>query len=245
METLANKSIGAIVAGDYRTASVFQKYGIDFCCKGGKTIQEACETKKLDTAKVEKEVRSVLENKEAAGIDYNSWPLDLLADYIEKKHHRYVTDKVPVLNAYLELVRNVHGDKHPELFEIYTLFLESAEELLSHMKNEELMLFPFIRQMVQASAGDHAVDAPAFGTVKNPIEVMMRDHENEGERFVKIAELSKNYMPPADACPTYKVALATLKEFEKGLHTHIHLENNILFPKSIVLEKELDKATQV
>lgn len=241
METINNQTICFIVASNYKTASLFQKFGIDFCCKGGRTIKQACEAKQMDEAAIKNEVISILAEKETVTIDYKSWLLDLLVDYIEKKHHRYVTEKAPVLNAYLDKICKVHGDKHPELLEILNLFNACAQELKMHMQKEELMLFPFIRKMVQAENEGSIPNTPQFGTVQNPIELMMREHVNEGERFQKISELTNNYTPPVDACTTYKVAFATLKEFEEDLHTHIHLENNILFPKAIVLEEKFNE----
>ncbi|MBF9254140.1 DUF542 domain-containing protein [Pontibacter sp. 172403-2] len=239
METFLNKSLSAIVADDYRTAAVFQRYGIAFCCKGTSTIQEACETRKLDFAEVKKEVLAIYANKETTGADYTSWPLPLLADYIEKKHHRYVIGKIPVLNAYLGFITTVHKAQHPELQEIYTFFTESAAALQRHTKEQEATLFPSIRKLFHAGADMQTMAASASGTLQNLIEAMMSEQEQEGERFMKIAELSNQYRPPAGACPTYKAAFATLQEFEKDLHTHIHLENNILFPGAMEQEKQL------
>ncbi|MDE5437337.1 iron-sulfur cluster repair di-iron protein [Elizabethkingia meningoseptica] len=229
--------IGAIVAEDFRTAAVFKKYGIDFCCKGGRTIAEACEKKGIDEHKVYEEIEN-LPDKEGGAIDFTSWPLDLLADYVEKTHHRYVEEKTPVLQAFLDKLCKVHGDRHPELFDIRELFDESAKDLAAHMKKEELILFPFVRNMIKARHSGESLLQPHFGTVENPVNMMKHEHTAEGERFEKIAKLTDNYTPPADACNTYKVAFAMLQDFENDLHTHIHLENNILFPKSIQLEKE-------
>lgn len=239
METIRNNTIGSLVAANFKAASVFKKFGIDFCCKGNRTIAEACAGKKLDPEQVEQEVLSVLKNREASSIDYNSWPIDLLADYIEKTHHRYVTEKIPELHFFLEKLCRVHGERHPELFGIYREFLASAEELSMHMKKEENILFPFIRQMVLADNRHAALEEPRFMTVQNPIAMMMNEHEIEGGRFREISEMSNGYTPPADACTTYRVAFEMLKDFEQDLHTHIHLENNILFPKAVKLEQEL------
>jgi regulator of cell morphogenesis and NO signaling len=239
METIGNNTIGSLVAANFKAASVFQKFGIDFCCKGNRTIAEACTTQDLDKEKVEKEVLSVIASKEKSAIDYNSWPIDLLADYIEKTHHRYVTEKIPELNIYLNKLCKVHGQRHPELFNIYKHFLASAEELTMHMKKEENILFPFIRLMVKAENSQLEIDQPPFMTVKNPIAMMMKEHDTEGGRFREISKLSNGYTAPADGCTTYNVAFAMLKEFEEDLHTHIHLENNILFPKAINLESVL------
>ncbi|MCQ0110081.1 iron-sulfur cluster repair di-iron protein [Zhouia amylolytica] len=237
MKTLVNKQIGEYVAEDYRTAAVFSKYGIDFCCRGNRTINEVCTKKGIDQDILLHSLNEVLKNKSGESIDYRSWPLDLLIDYIEKKHHRYVEQNIPVLLQYLDKLRRVHGERHPELFDVYELFSGSAGDLAQHMKKEELVLFPFVKKMVKAQLTGEAIEAPHFGTVGNPIEMMKHEHDNEGVRFREIAKITDNYTPPADACNTYKVAFKMLDEFEKDLHLHIHLENNILFPAATKLEK--------
>lgn len=229
--------IGDMVAEDFRAAAIFKKYGIDFCCKGGRTIEEACQKKALDENKIYNELENLPKNG-TAGIDYKSWPLDLLADYVEKTHHRYVEEKTPIIQQFLDKLCKVHGNKHPELFEINTLFSASAQDLAAHLKKEELILFPFVRKMVTSKISGNPIEKPNFGTVENPVEMMKHEHSVEGERLAKIAQLSNNYTPPEDACNTYRVTFAMLHEFENDLHTHIHIENNILFPKSIELEKE-------
>lgn len=238
METLEKITIGEYVAKDFRTAALFSKYGIDFCCKGNRTVDEVCEKKAVKPEDLQIEIAAILNTKNDSRIDFNAWPLDLLADYIEKTHHRYVEEKTPTLLQFLDKLCKVHGESHPELFEINELFKGCAGELAQHMKKEELMLFPFIKKMVTASISDEIIAQPHFGTVKNPIAMMMAEHEAEGDRFAKIVELTNNYTPPADACNTYKVTFAMLNEFEQDLHKHIHLENNILFPKAVALEKE-------
>jgi len=241
METLQNnlqKPIGQYVADDFRTAAIFSKYKIDFCCNGNRTVAEACNKKGIDSTILMDEINTVLNNKRGETIDYKSWPLDLLVEYIEKKHHRYVEEKIPVLRQFLDKLCRVHGERHPELFKINELFTASAGELASHMKKEELILFPFVKKMVKAKLENGAIQSPQFGTVENPITMMMEEHDNEGQRFRDIAELTDNYNPPADACNTYKVTYAMLDEFEKDLHLHIHLENNILFPEAIKLEQQ-------
>lgn len=234
--------IGELVAQDYRSASVFKKYGIDFCCQGNRAIQEACEAKNIDTSAVINDLNEVNKTPTESTTDYQSWPIDLLADYIEKKHHRYVESKIQEIKPYLDKICRVHGDRHPELFEIHEQFNAAAGELAMHMKKEELVLFPFIRKMVKARQENTQLDAPHFGTVENPIQMMRHEHNTEGERFRKIEALSNNYTPPADACNTYRVTFSLLKEFEADLHLHIHLENNILFPKAIELEQHLKNA---
>ena len=236
MNVLEQPTIGEFVAKDFRTAAVFSKYGIDFCCKGNRTIEEASEKKNLDFVEIEKEVAQLLETKSEGTIDFKSWPTDLLIDYIEKTHHRFVIEKSAILLPFLDKLCKVHGQAHPELFEINELFIGCASELAQHMEKEEGILFPFIKQMENALRTGQAIEQPHFGTVENPIAMMKHEHENEGDRFVKIAELTNNYTPPSDACNTYKVTFAMLQEFEQDLHKHIHLENNILFPKAIEMQ---------
>ncbi len=233
--------IADLVAKDYRAASIFKQNKIDFCCNGNITIEAACEKKQLDFTDLVSQLEKATTTVNDSTIDFNSWPLDLLADYIEKKHHRYVDAKIMEIKPYLDKVVRVHSDRHPELIEVSKLFYESAGELSMHMKKEELTLFPFIRKMVKAEVAGSTVEAP-FGSVQNPIKAMMMEHDNEGERFRTISKLTDNYNPPLDACNTYRVTFSLLKEFEEDLHLHIHLENNILFPKSIVLEEKLVKA---
>jgi regulator of cell morphogenesis and NO signaling len=233
--------IGNLVAQDYRTASVFKNNQIDFCCNGNRSIEDACIQNNIDSNALIAQLKTIANHTQDSGIDYNAWPLDLLADYVEKKHHRYVESKIQEITPFLEKVVHVHGDRHPELATVAQLFKASAEELTQHMKKEELILFPYIRQMVTAKANGTAVQAP-FGTVQNPIRMMMHEHDGEGERFRKITALTDNYTPPSDACNTYKVTFSLIKEFEEDLHLHIHLENNILFPKSIEMESSFTTA---
>lgn len=240
METLqknTQKQIGQFVTEDFRTAAIFTKYKIDFCCNGNRSIEEACYKKGIDSNVLIEELSAIINSKTSETIDYKSWPLDLLVEYIEKKHHRYVEEKIPVIRQFLDKLCRVHGERHPELLKINELFSASAGELASHMKKEELIVFPFVKKLVKASFEQTVIQEPHFGTVENPIALMMQEHDNEGERFRQIAALTNNYNPPADACNTYRVTYAMLDEFEKDLHLHIHLENNILFPEAIKLER--------
>jgi len=230
-------TIGDFVAHDFRTAAIFTKYGIDFCCKGQRTIDEVCVKENINETNLLIDLNAVLATKNESEIDFNSWPLDLLIDYIEKTHHHFIEVKTPVILQFLEKLCDVHGSNHPELFEITELFKGSTEELAPHMKNEEMILFPFVKEMMNATKTHGSIGQPQFETVKNPIAAMMNEHEHEGERFRTIASLTNNYTPPEDACNTYKVTYAMLQEFEQDLHIHIHLESNILFPKAKSLEK--------
>ena len=238
MEAITQKHVGAFVAEDFRTAAVFTQYGIDFCCRGNRSLEEVCEKNGILTSELVERLENVLNAKTDQSIDYRSWPLDLLIDYIEKKHHRYVEEKSPIIKQFLDKLCKVHGERHPELFEVNKLFTASVGELAQHLKKEELVLFPFVKKLLKAKESNIPLEAPGFGTVKNPIAMMMQEHDNEGVRFRQIDAITDGYTPPADGCNTYKVAFAMLQEFEQDLHLHIHLENNILFPAAEKLESE-------
>lgn len=239
MDITAQSIIGELVAQDYRTASVFQSYGIDFCCKGNRTISDVCTSRNIALNVLVEALQVAIVERENQAAAYHSWPLDLLADYIEKIHHHYVETKTGEIIPFLQKIVKVHGDRHPELAEVERQFLQAAGELAAHMKKEELVLFPFIRKMVKAKAANEPLPQPHFGTISNPITMMHREHDTEGERFREMARLTENYVSPHDACHTYRVTFSMLKEFEEDLHFHIHLENNILFPKALEMEKTL------
>lgn len=240
MTNLKEKMIGEIVAEDYRTAAIFKNHGIDFCCHGNRSINEACVPQKINKEKLIAALKDITKNRQQITSDFQSWPLDLLINYIEKKHHRYIRAQLPMLQEYLEKICKVHGQRHPELFEIRDLFVHSEMEFMVHMQKEEKVLFPFIIKMIEDSVeGHHTVNA-AFDSVEMPIINMMHEHQTEGERFRKIKDLSNNYTTPDDGCNTYRVAYSLLQEFENDLHLHLHLENNILFPKAVEMEVALN-----
>lgn len=235
MSISAQTIIGELVASDYRTAAVFKRNGVDFCCNGNTTISDACQKKKINELALIEDLKAITSSTNSdTNVDFQSWPLDLLADYIEKRHHRYVELKIREITPFLNKVARVHGERHPELLEVESLFRASAIELSEHMVKEERIVFPFVRQLVTGTETESGLRS-----VQQPIAVMMNEHSAEGERFRRIAELTNDYTPPADACNTYMVTFKLLQEFEENLHEHIHLENNILFPKAIAMEASL------
>lgn len=239
MKITGTNQIGELVAKNYRTAAVFNSHGIDFCCRGNRSIDDVCSKKDIAQEALISELEATLAEQRLDNADYQNWPLNVLADHIEETHHRYVEEKTPVIQQYLDKLCKVHGERHPELFEIAAHFNDCAKAMAAHMKKEELILFPFIRKMINSAKKGESVDMARFGSVENPITIMREEHDAEGERFRTISELSNNYTPPEDACATYRVAFSMLDEFENDLHLHIHLENNILFPKSITLQEKL------
>ncbi len=238
MDTSAN-TIRDIVTSDFRTAAVFQKYGLDFCCGGGVTVGEACDEAGLDRHPIEREILSVLDTPRDGTPDFKSWELDFLADYIVSNHHSYIRRVLPVMRHHADKVARVHGVRHPETVEIASLFNELANELETHMMKEEGILFPYVKTLVAAGRRGEPVVPPMFGTIGNPINVMEIEHDAAGEALHEIRRLSSGYTLPDDACTTYSVLYQELSEFEADLHRHVHLENNILFPRTIELEQEL------
>lgn len=235
----SEQTIAELVTKDFRKAEVFKKHGIDFCCGGKKTVDKACKEKGLDTAIIEKELRDAENQPKSVAVDFNTMELDVLADYIVKKHHSYVVQSIPVIFQYTQKVAKVHGDRHPEAVEIASKFLIVVDELNRHMMKEENILFPFIKKLAEGKRNNSSVGAPPFGTIANPVRMMEAEHEEVGNVMETINKLANGYTPPADACTTFRISYAKLKEFEDDLHQHIHLENNILFPKAVALENEL------
>lgn len=240
MSITEEKTIAEIVSQNIKASHVFKKYGIDFCCGGGVTVQKACDKKGIEAQLVLEELRhfDIEVEKE---YDYNSWPLDVLIDHIIAVHHLYVEENIPLVLQYAEKVAKVHGHHYTETVEIYNLFRIVAGDLASHMKKEELILFPFIKKMVVAQEEGLKLEVPHFSEVSNPIAMMEDEHETAGNIFKEIARLTNNYTPPAGACNTFRALYDKLAEFEADLHLHIHLENNILHPKALGMEQMLRK----
>jgi regulator of cell morphogenesis and NO signaling len=240
VEELADKTLAEITTENIRAAIVFEEYGLDFCCKGNRPLSEACSEKNIDTKKIINELKNHGE-KNNGEQKANEWQLDFLIDFIINNHHQYVRRMIPIISLHSDKVASVHGKNHPETLQIADLFLTVREELEGHMMKEERILFPYIKQMVNAQRENIELNQPPFGTIHNPIRMMESEHASAGDALYKIRDLSENFSAPSDACNTFKALYSELKEFEEDLHKHIHLENNILFPKSIKLEEELKK----
>lgn len=233
------ETLGQIVARDLRKAQVFKKHGIDFCCGGRKTVKQACTEKGLDITKIEQELQQADQLPASRPLPYGDWSIDFLADYITNTHHSYVRKNLPDIRAYASKVKRVHGNRHPELLKVHQLVEEIFTELSTHLVKEETILFPYIKQLVAANNFTSALQPPHFGTVLNPIQVMEDEHELVGKNLAEIRELTHDYQLPEDACASYSLLYRMLAEFEEDIHLHVHLENNILFPKAQEMEKEL------
>lgn len=220
-------SIGEIVALDYRAASVFKEAGIDFCCGGKKSIDETCSEKRIDKSALIKKLENLESSPNTTTHNFIEWEPGFLCDYIVNTHHKYVLKTLPELVTYTQKIASVHGDRHPELIEVAQLFSEINRELLQHLKNEEEVFFPAIKELI-ASGSDKAK-----AVVLSEIARLSEEHEFAGGAMDKINVITKGYLLPADSCNTYRVSFTLLEQFEDDLHTHVHLENNILFPKAI------------
>ncbi|MEO8514797.1 MAG: iron-sulfur cluster repair di-iron protein, partial [Ignavibacteria bacterium] len=214
--------IGEVVAGNFHAAKIFESYGLDFCCGGKRSIEDACNTKGVDAGKVLEDLKNMNENN-IASTRYDTWEADFLADYIINNHHSYVVNAISTIEHHLQKVVTAHGEKYPEVCGIESIFTELKNELLDHMAKEEKMLFPYIKKMNIALKNTLELPIPPFGTVDNPIKVMESEHDNAGLLTKKIHELSGGYIPPKDACTTFRVLYNELKEFEDDLHVHVHL----------------------
>jgi regulator of cell morphogenesis and NO signaling len=222
-------TIGEIVANDFRAASVFREAGIDFCCGGKKSIDATCTEKGINKEELIAKLENLKDVPVTTGYNYNEWDTGFLCDYIVNTHHKYVLSTMPVLVAYTAKIASVHGEHHPELRMVANLFSQINTELLQHLKNEEEVLFPSIKQALSFGTDK------ARATVLSEISRLSAEHEFAGGAMDKINIITSNYKVPDDGCNTYIIAFKLLREFEDDLHIHVHLENNILFPKATAI----------
>jgi regulator of cell morphogenesis and NO signaling len=230
-----------IVTNDYRTADVFRKYGIDFCCGGKWPLDSVCKSKELETESViielEKIVRQTPSN---AAVEFDSWDLDFLADYILNIHHRYLKKALPEIKEQTKKFLDGHRKKFPDLEELEIIVNRFLKDMPPHMKQEEEIFFPYIKQIDHAYRGREPYAQLLIRTLRKPIEeIMLREHEETGSNLRRLRMITNNYTPPANACLAHKVTFAKFRELDSDLVQHIHLESNILFPKAIAMEKEL------
>jgi len=227
-EEYAHRTIAEIVTEDISKAGVFKKYGLDFCCGGGRSIEEACSKKGIDMEALIRDLESVKSRTGDRPVRFHSWPMHLLVDYILEVHHNYVRENLPVLRQFAAKVAKVHAHADPELLRIQELVEEMAADLEMHMRKEEEILFPMIKKL----SARQEIDAETLHMILHgPVPVMEAEHENVGDIIKEIRERSHQFTPPGHACNTYKALYFKLEEFEDDLFRHIHLENNILFEK--------------
>ena len=218
---------------------IFEKFGIDYCCGGSKSLEEACSGANLSVDEVLDSLE-LAEQTARAKQNNRNWQAEPLADligHINKTHHKYTREEIARLGPLFDKVVAVHGENHPELQHLRAWFRGLAQELTTHMMKEEMVLFPYIVRMEEAVIQRDPVLPPPFGTVRNPVSMMMHEHDTAGDALRAMREASAGYTPPPDACISYQTLYKALADFEKDLHQHIHLENNILFPRAIEMER--------
>lgn len=224
---MSDRTVGEIVAERPSQARVFQAFGIDFCCQGGRTLREACAVKKI-------EIESVLEQLEAGNAEKTEPennpallpPVELIK-YIVETHHEYLRNELPRILAMSERVSKVHGGHTASLTEVYEIYCEMADELAEHINKEEQILFPAIQSLCERNSTAMPIDGP--------VAVMLQEHGDVGGALAQIRDLTNDYTAPPEACNTYRALFAGLAELEEDLHTHIHLENSVLFPQALAM----------
>lgn len=215
---------------------VFEKLGIDYCCGGGKSLAEACSTAHLSMDEVLNSLAGAAEPPARDERDWTAQPLTELVEHIVRTHHKYTREEIARLLPLLDKVCSVHGKNHAELLAIRGAFRGLSQELTTHMMKEEMVLFPYIGRLEESVLQKEPVLPPPFGSVQNPIHMMMGEHDSAGEALRSMRESSHGYTTPDDACFSYRTLYQALEGFEADLHQHIHLENNILFPRAVGLE---------
>ena len=231
MEKIEKTPVGDIVRNYPGAAKVFASYNIDFCCGGEKPLEQVCSKKELDLDKIVEKVHQEKNSESGITPRFDRWNPGFLANYIEENHHTYVREGIPVILKWANKVAKVHGHWKPELVKINNLFLEIAEEMHNHLEKEEQQAFPLIREM-ENKADDPAELNLLSDRFAKLNDEMKSEHEEAGGKMAEIQELSNNFTPPEEACNTFRALYNALEEFQKDLHQHIHLENNILFPKA-------------
>ncbi len=229
---IENLSLAEIATSKPEAAALFEKYNLDFCCRGKQKLSEAISNDPEKLTEVKKKLENLFENTVASENDFSNFSLAQLVDYILENHHRYVTENLPLIQQHLEKVASKHGDAHPEMKSIKILFNEIKIAFEQHMMKEETILFPRIKALEALFKEGNQLGE---NSIEGPIQVMESEHEEAGKLMEMIKTLSNDYTPPANACTTFQLSLEELKIFERDLHQHVHLENNILFPKALTL----------
>jgi regulator of cell morphogenesis and NO signaling len=230
-------TIGELAVAMPEAIPILERLGIDYCCHGDQSVQKACNGVGI----APDELLHLISSETKPDVAPHPWekePLFALIRYIVNTHHVYTRSAVQTLQKLAARVRAEHGERHPELMVVERLAAELTTELIPHMLKEEQVLFPFVEKLEEAVQNEEEAPMPFFGTVQNPIRMMMLEHETAAEKLVELRSLTMDYTLPEDACPSYKALFARFIDLENDLHRHIHLENNILFPRAVQLEED-------
>jgi regulator of cell morphogenesis and NO signaling len=236
MNLSSETSVKDIALSSPEARQILEDAGVDYCCGGAKSLHEACLHSDVSADEILKRLRENRAQVSSADATWLTAPLTDLTRHIREKHHRYVREAIPQIRTLLDKVKGKHGGNHPEIATIEKLFLAMARELIMHMQKEEQILFPYINALEFSAHGNGSLEPPFFQTVRNPVQAMMKEHDAAGDLLRQLRKATSDYTAPADACPTYLALYQSLREFEADLHQHVHLENNILFPRAVELE---------
>ncbi len=236
MPMITEKTVGQWVAENPSAARIFEEAGIDYCCGGQRSLSEACSQSRVPLEQVRERLEQAVAAPAPGERDWMAASQSELAEHIVAKHHAYVRQELPRLTALIAKVNGVHGKNHPELAQIGRVWAELDQEMTMHMMKEESILFPYIVELERAAQGRGPQPVCMFGTVQNPVRMMMMEHDSAGASLRAMRELSNGYTLPPEACTSYRVLYEALAAFEADLHQHIHLENNILFPRAVEME---------
>jgi len=237
--SLVQKTLADIVLCDARTAAVFDRLGMDYCCHGHQTLEDAATDAGLQSETIASEIDALGPSNQSGGPEEEWADLAALTRHITDHHHAYIREVVPTIRGWLDKLVTRHGARHTELRDVRETFNDLADELSTHMLKEEHILFPYVDALAAAYDGGHRLPSGPFGTVLNPIRVMEAEHREAADHLIRLRTLTDGYQPPADACTTYRACFEELARFQSNLHRHVHLENHVLFPRAIALEREL------
>jgi len=239
MSAITGKTVRELALENVVATRVFERLGIDYCCGGNRTLEQACHAANIPVDRVLKSLEEAQQSSPADSKDrkWQTEPLGDLVSHITSTHHRYTRNEIARLVPLFAKVCSVHGNNHPELLQLRDIFAGLSQELTSHLMKEEMVLFPYIIRMEEAVIEKAPILPPPFGTVQNPVAMMEHEHDSAGHALRAMREISQGYTAPADACVSYQTLYKALAELEADLHQHIHLENNILFPRAIEMEK--------
>lgn len=235
------RTVAEIALQQPEAAAVFEKLGIDYCCNGRKSLAAACEAAGIDVNEVTHQLSSdvCMEHPDSHPIDWSRQALPALIRHIVEKHHTYCRRESARLAPLLEKVISKHGERHPELGQIKNELATLGNELSMHMMKEERMLFPCIAGLEESAANGSPLPRAPFGSIQNPVRMMIHEHDAAGHLVKEIRRLTNDFTAPGDACTSFRALYQGFEAFEADLHQHIHLENNLLFPRAIELENKL------
>lgn len=239
VKTMTNQDVSELLSEDYRRARVFRSYNIDFCCGGDRTLETVCESRDVDPETLAEELIEVSRGKTGDAESFSEMEPEALIDLVQEKHHEYTEEAIRRISGYLDRVRTVHGDNHPEILELADLWVELGPEMLQHTQREDRLLFPYARELLRGAEPSEATERPDEKSARELIDSMEGEHDETSDRLYEIKELTNGFSPPDDACTKFRALYSDLEEFVDVTMEHVFIENTILFPEIIDRENAL------